>query len=27
VFVLDIPPSAEELDHIGTVFSRVGART
>jgi len=27
VFVLDIPPSAEELEHTGTVLSRVGART
>lgn len=26
VFVLDIPPSAEELAHTGTVLSRVGAR-
>ena len=24
---LDIPPSAEELEHTGTVLSRVGART
>ena len=27
VFVLDIPPSAEELEHTGTVLARVGART
>ena len=26
VFVLDIPPSAEELEHTGTVLSRVAAR-
>jgi alkanesulfonate monooxygenase len=26
VFVLDIPPSVEELEHTGTVLSRVGAR-
>ena len=26
VFVLDIPPSLEELEHTGTVLSRVGAR-
>ena len=24
VFVLDIPPSAQELEHIGTVFARAG---
>jgi alkanesulfonate monooxygenase len=24
VFVLDIPPSAEELEHIGEVFARAG---
>jgi alkanesulfonate monooxygenase len=26
VFVLDIPPSAEELEHTGAALSRVGAR-
>jgi alkanesulfonate monooxygenase len=24
-FILDIPPSREELEHIGKVFARAGA--